>query len=139
MPSKCQEPVSKCSLKAAAEDDGAGELDKREVELGPTLVADVDPTPVVQPGVRALDRPALGHLRIANATLASRPAADDPWLDPALAQRGAQVLGVVAAVGQQRVGTVVEPAATGAQGRDRIDEREQVATLVLVGAAEGDR
>jgi hypothetical protein len=90
----------------------------------------------VQPGVRALDRPPLRHLRVARPALARTAAPDDARLDSALDEREAQVLRVVAAVGEQRVGAV---AAASAQGRDQLEQREQEAALVLVCARERDR
>jgi hypothetical protein len=119
-------------LEAADDDEGAGELDEGEVELGSSFPAGADSAVVVEPGVRAFDWPAFACLGVAGAPLAGSAAADDPRVDPALGERVAEVLGVVAAVGQQRVWSA---APARAPGRDRVDEREQVAALVLVRGA----
>jgi hypothetical protein len=117
------ELLSKCAFEAVAEDDGAGELGEGEVELGSPFPARRDAAVGVEPGVGAFDRPALGCLRVAGASLAARSFLDDPRLDAALAQRGADVFGVIAAVGEQLIGSF---AAASPQPRDRIDERDSV-------------
>src|SRR5207249_8492134 len=94
---RCLELVSKCSLEAAGDDEGAGELDEGEVELGSSFPAGADSAVVVEPGVGAFDWPAFACLGVAGASLAGSAAADDPRVDPALGERVAEVFGVVAA------------------------------------------
>lgn len=94
------EVVSECSVESAAEDDGGCELGEGEVELGSSFPAGGDAAVVVEPGVGAFDRPALGCLRVADTALAGPAFLDDPRIDAALAERGADVFGVVAAVGE---------------------------------------
>jgi len=132
----CLELVSECSLEAAADDQAAGELAEGEVELGASFPAGGDAPVVVEPGVGAFDRPPFACLWVALAALAGAAAAHDVWLDPAAAQALAQMLGVIAAVGQERVGPV---GVSGTQGRQRVDKREQVAALVFVCAAQAER
>jgi hypothetical protein len=95
----------------------------------------------VQPGVGALDRPALAGIRVACFGLALAAAPDlvrarregvalaaspaDLRLDRPRAQLLAQRLGVVAAVGPDLGGAQ-------AAGEQLIDQRQQVALLVLV-------
>jgi hypothetical protein len=74
-------------------------------------------------------------LRIAGSALVGAATSDDARLYRPGGECLTQVLGVVAAVGQQGVGSVPAPAA---ERRDAIDERQQVAALVLVGAAQRD-
>ena len=100
-----------------------------EVELGAAFVADADATVFVEPGVGAFDRPAFGDLGVADTALAGPVAFGDVRFDAAFTQRGADVFGVVAAVGQKLVGSF---AAAAAQGWDRIDDRERVAAVVVV-------
>jgi hypothetical protein len=83
----------------------------------------------VQPGVGALDHPALRSLRVAGAPLAAWAFLDDPWFDPALPERGADVFGVVAAIGEQLVWSV---AAAAPQRRDQIDDRDRMAAVMIV-------
>jgi len=125
--------LSKCVFESAAEDEGAGELGEGEVELGAAFVAGCDAAVFVEPGVGAFDRPAVGDLGVADAALAGPVAFGDVWLDAAFTKRGAEVFGVVAAVGQQLIGSI---AAAAAQRRDRIDDRERVAAVVVVGGAQ---
>lgn len=131
-----QEVVSECSVESAAEDEGEGELGEGEVELGSSFPAGADAAVVVQPGVRAFDRPAFGCLRVAGTPFTTRSFLDDPRFDPAFPQRGTDVLGVVAAVGEQPLGTFA-PAAP--QPGDRIDHGERVAAVVVVGGTQQDR
>lgn len=79
------EVVSKCSVESAAEDDGECELAEGEVELGSSFPTGGDASVVVQPGVGAFDRPALGCLRVACASRAARSFLDDPRFDATLA------------------------------------------------------
>jgi transposase InsO family protein len=130
------EVVSECSVESAAEDEGEGELGEGEVELGSSFPAGADAAVVVQPGVRAFDRPAFGCLRVAGTPFTTRSFLDDPRFDPAFPQRGTDVLGVVAAVGEQPLGTFA-PAAP--QPGDRIDHGERVAAVVVVGGTQQDR
>jgi hypothetical protein len=130
------EVLSKCAFESAAEDEGAGELGEGEVELGAAFPADGDAAVVVQPGVGAFDHPAFGCLWVAGASLAGRSFLDDARNDPALAQRDTDVFGVVAAVGEQLVGPL---AAAVSQGRDRVDDGERVAAVVVVRRAQEDR
>jgi hypothetical protein len=110
-------------------------LGEGEVELGAAFVAGCDAAVFVEPGVGAFDRPAVGDLGVADTALAGPVAFGDVRFDAALTQRGADVFGVVAAVGQKLVGSFA-PAA--AQGRDRIDDRERVAAVVVVGWAQAN-
>ena len=134
MPS--QEMLSECACESAGEDEGAGELGEGEVELGSAFPAGGDAAVVVEPGVGAFDCPAFGCLRVASAACAARSFLDDPRFDPAFAERGADVFGVVAAVGEELVGAIAAPVA---QRRDRVDDRERVAAVVVVGRAQKDR
>ena len=77
--------VSECPLESAAEDDGEGELGEGEVELWSAFPSDADAAVVVQPGVCAFDRPALGCLRVGGTSLPASAFLDDLWFDPALA------------------------------------------------------
>jgi hypothetical protein len=111
-------------------------LGEGEVELGSSFPAGRDAPVCVQPGVGAFDRPALGCLRVAGAAFTWPSFLDDARFDAALADRSAEVFGVVAAVGEERVGAIAAPVA---QRRDRVDDRERVAAVVVVGRAQKDR
>ena len=125
--------VSECTFEAAAEDERGRELDEGVVELGSSFPAGREAALVVQPSVGALDRPALGAERVAGAAFAGSAFLGDPRLDAALAERAADVFGVVAAVGEQPVRAL--PAAA-AERRDRIDDGDRVAAVVVVRGAD---
>ncbi len=128
--------VSICALESAAKDERDRELGEGEVELGSSLPADADAAVVMKPGVGAFDRPAFGCLGVAGAAFAGPSFLDDARFDAALAERDAEVFGVVAAVGEELVGSIV---VVFAQRRDRVDDRERVAAVVVVGRAQKDR
>ena len=73
--------------------------------------------------------------RVACPTLAGMASLGDSRFDRPFAQRGADVFGVVAAVGEQPVGSF---AAAAPQRRDRVDDRDRVAAIVVVGRAQQD-
>jgi hypothetical protein len=121
--------LSKCVFESAAEDEGGRELDEGVVELGSSFPAGGEAAVVVEPGVAGFDRPAFVGVRVAGAALAGWSFLGDVWFDPARAERGADVVGVVAAVGVEPVRA--RPAAA-AQGRDRVDERDRLCPVVFV-------
>lgn len=121
--------VSECSVESAAEDECDGELGEGEVELGSSFPAGGDPPVVVEPGVGAFDRPAFGCLGVAGASFAGSAFLDDPRLDPAFAERGPDVFGVVAAVGKQPHWAFASAAS---QRRDRINNGDRVPAVVVV-------
>jgi hypothetical protein len=59
-------------------------------------------------------------------------------LDPAQGEALVEVAGVVAAVSEQLVGPIVVAPVARSQRRDRVDQREQMATLVVVATADAD-
>ena len=63
----------------------------------------------------------------------------DDWSDPAVAERLSVWLGVVAAVGEQRVGSAAWSSALATQRWDRLDERQQLGDVGPVGAGEQAR
>ena len=129
------ELLSKCAFESSAEDDGECELSEGEVELGSSFPAGRDPAVVVEPSVGAFDHPALGCLRVASAAAAARSFLDDPRFDAALAKRDTNVFGVVAAIGEQLVGSF---AAAASKRRDRIDDRDRVSAVMVVCGAQDD-
>lgn len=58
----------------------------------------------------------------------------DDWSDPADAQLLSVRLGVIAAVGDERLGSSAGPPALAAHGWDRLDKRPQLGHVVAVGA-----
>jgi hypothetical protein len=121
--------VSECVFEASADDEGGGEVDEGEVELGSAFPAGGEAAVVVEPGVGAFDRPAVAAVGVAAAALAAAAAFRDVWFDAARLELVAEVVGVVAAVGVEPVGVFFVAAA---QRRDRVDDGEQVSLLVLV-------
>jgi len=132
------------------EDDDHPELEEGEVVVGLAVSAGGDPAERLQPGVRPLDRPALAGLRIARlqppllsppdlvARLSGRdrlpgPAGlADAGADPALGKRPLVRARGIAAVGPELAR--MDP------GRgETLQQRQQVAPLVLVAGRERDR
>lgn len=141
-----QELVSKCPQ----EDDDHAELEEGEVGACFAVAAGGDAAEGFQPGDRALDRPAVAGLRVARFASALLAAPDlvaglvsgdrlaafarlaDAGADLPLGQRLFVRGRGVAAVGQQLLGL---DAGLG-QG---VEQRQQVALLVLVAGREQDR
>jgi len=126
------------------------EVEEGEVVVGLAIASGGDPSSCFQPGVCALDRPALAGLRVARLQppllappdlVGSLPGRDrlgglappaDAGADPALGERPLVRLRGVAAVGPEL--ERMDP------GRgERVEQRQQVALLVLVAGPEADR
>ena len=101
------------------------------------VVADEQSLEVVQPGEGALDDPAVA----AEPGAVRGLAAGDHGLDPALPYLAAVLVVVVAAVGDQAVGTATRPADVAAHGRHGVEQRQQLRDVVAVAArqAPGER
>jgi hypothetical protein len=105
------------------------------VDVGAALVADAEAAVLVQPDDRALDHPALG----------AEPGA--VWLlgpaDLAADAAGAQLVPVparvVGAVAEQALRAAAGTAALAAHRRDRVDQRQQLTDVVVVGARQRQR
>lgn len=93
--------VSECVVESAADDQRGGELGEGEVELGAAFPTSSEAPVVVEPGVGAFDRPALASLNVAGAAGSRFAFAWDARVDAALAQRVAEPVRVVSAVGEQ--------------------------------------
>jgi len=107
------------------------------VDVAAAFVADEQSLEVVQPGEGALDDPAVASE--AGAVL-GLPACDH-GLDAALADETPVLVVVVAAVGEDAVGTPPWPAATATDRRHRVEQRDQLGDVVAVAARdrEGER
>ena len=97
------------------------------------VVADEQPFELVEPGEGAFDDPAVA----AEAGAVAGAAAGDFGGDAAAAELAAVFVVVVAAVGAHPVGSSAGPADFAADGRDTVDERDQLGDVVAVAA--GDR
>lgn len=107
------------------------------VSLVAAVGADEEPFVVVEPGEGALDDPA--HLAEAGAVLCLT--ACDHGRDSALADEPAVFVVVVAAVGDDAVGSLAGPADGAAHGRHLVGQRDQLGDVVAVAARdrEGER
>lgn len=94
--------------------------------------ADEQPAAVVQPSEGALDDPAVAAE--AGAVLAL--AASDHRLDAALPDEASVLVVVVAAVGEQPLGSSPWPADATAHGRHQVEQLEQLRDVVAVAAGE---
>ena len=108
-------------------------MDEGVVELGPDFPTGREAAVVMEPGVRAFDRPAFAGEWVFRASLAGPAFVGDSRLDLAFQERLTDVFGVVAAVGEEPVGA---PAAAAPQRRDLVDDSDRLATVVLVRGAD---
>ena len=116
-------------------DQGAGQLQQAEVDVGSAFVAGAESFEGVQPGEAALDHPAVS----AEAGAMRDPAAGDPRGDAAGAQLAAVDVVVVAAVGDQLARATAGSAAEAAYRRPGTQQWDQLRDVVAVAAGEGDR
>lgn len=100
------------------------------VDLVAAVVADEQSFEVMQPGEGAFDDPADASEPGTVLGLASR----DQGSDAALADEPAVLVVVVAAVGDELVGTAAGSADDAAHGRHRVKERDQLGDVVAVAA-----
>ncbi len=101
------------------------------------VVADEQSLEVVQPGEGAFDDPAVAAEPGAVLGLA----ACDLGLDPPAAEFAPVLVVVVAAIGADPIRSPPRPADLSADGRDTVDERDQLGDVVAVAARdrEGER
>jgi hypothetical protein len=136
--------------KRAGEDDDHPEVEEGEVVVGFAVAAGADPAQCFQPGVRPFDRPPVAGVRVGGLQpplfaapylahrvagrerLAGAPRLADPRLDLPVGQCLLVRARGVAAVGPQ-LGRL------DADGGELVEQRQQVAALVLVAGAEQDR
>src|SRR6266480_6900836 len=135
--------------KRPRQDDDHPQLEEGEVVCGLAVTAGGDPPQRLQPSIGPLDRPAVASLRVTclqppplappdlprrrpgRDRLARPPRFADPRLDRPLAQCPLERRRGVAAVGP-------ELARTDAGLGERVEQRDQVALLVLVAGREPD-
>ena len=110
-----------------------------EVELGSSFPAGAEPALVVQPGVQSFDRPAFACVGVAGASGAGFAFAGDARGDSAVAERVAEPVGVVAAVGEQRGRPVLAAAAADTQAGDGVDRGQRVDAVVPVARPQDKR
>jgi hypothetical protein len=102
------------------------------VDLCSAVVADEEPAALVQPGEGAFNDPAFA----AEPGAVSCPAAGDHGLDAARPQLSAIALVVVAAVGDEPIGSSPRPSDAAAHCRDGVEQRQQLGDVVAVAAGE---
>jgi hypothetical protein len=101
------------------------------VQFGAALPADAQ-AELVQPGEGSLDNPA--HSPEARAVLGGAAGDDRP--DAAGPQLAAVLVVVIAAVGDQAVGTLAWPPGLAADRADTVDQRQQLGDVVSVAAGQ---
>ena len=92
--------------------------------------ADEEAAAVVEPGEGAFDDPAL----LAEPGAVVGLASGDHWFDPAFPDQAAVLVVVVAAVGEQCLGSSSWSADAAADGRYPVEQVEQLADVVAVAA-----
>ena len=120
-------------MQSSEADEAAAECEECFVDVVAAVVADEQSFELVQPGEGALDDPAVAAEPGAVLGLA----ACDLRGDAALAQLVAAAVVVVAAVGAETIGSAARPAWLAADGRDTVEQRDQLGAVVAVAA--GDR
>jgi hypothetical protein len=102
------------------------------VDLGAAVVADEEPLELVEPSEGAFDDPA----DAAESGAVFGLAAGDLGGNAASAEFATVLVVVVAAVGDDPVGTPAGPADLATDGRYAVEEREQLGDVVAVAASE---
>jgi hypothetical protein len=120
-------------LKPPEADEAAGEGEEGFVDVVAAVVADKQPLVVVQPGEGALNGPAGASESGAVFGLA----APDQGRDAALAEDAAVPVVVVAAIGEQAVGSLARPTGLAAHRRHALKQRDQLRHVVAVAAGDG--
>ncbi len=105
------------------------------MEFGEAFPAQSEASEEVQPGEGPLDDPAAG----AQAGAVLGAAASDDRLDASRPERAAVFVVVIAAIGEQAVGALAGPPHLPPDGRDAVDERQQLSDVVAVAARQADR
>jgi hypothetical protein len=118
------------SAEVGPADEAAGEGEEAFVDVGASLVANEESASSVQPGEGALDHPAFASESGAVLGLA----ACDHRFDAPPPELLAVSFGVVAAVGDQPLGSAPGPADASSYRGDEIDERQQLGDVLLVAA-----
>ena len=120
---------------SAEADQAAAEREHRFVHLGAALVADEQALELVQVREGALDDPP--NAAEAGAVLGA--AASDHRPDPARPNKAAVLVEVVAAVCDQLIGSPAWPADDTRDGRDPVEQRDQLGDVVAVAAGQRPR
>jgi hypothetical protein len=115
-------------------DQAAPDREERFVDVVAALVADPQPSVLVQPGDRALDDPS----RCAEAGAVPALGPGDLRLNVTPAQFAAALAGVVGTVAVQAARPAPRSSSASAHRRDRVDERDQLGDVVAVAAGERD-
>jgi hypothetical protein len=98
------------------------------VDVGASFVAGGEALVVVEPGEGALDDPA----GAAESGAVLGVASGDPVTDAAGAEQAAVLVVVVAAIGVDDVGPLARSSDPAADGRDPIEQRQQLGDVVAV-------
>jgi hypothetical protein len=105
------------------------------VDVGAALIADEQAAALVQPCEGAFDDPAVA----AEPRAVPAEAACDYWFDPARPELAAVGVMVIAAVGNDAIGSVARAASAAANRWDSIDERQQLGDVVAIAARQRPR
>lgn len=100
------------------------------MDVGAAFVADEESLHLVEPAEGAFDDPAVA----AKAGAVAVVAVGDQGCDPALAERLPVRVGAVAAVAEQRLGSLPWPAGEAGDRGDAVEQRQQLGDVVAVAA-----
>ena len=112
--------------------EAAAEREEGFVDLGAAVVADQESFELVQPGEGAFDDPAVA----AETGTVLAVTVGDLDGDPAFAQLGSPLAGVVGAVGEHPVGLTPRRTGPTTDGRHPIEQRDQLRRVVTVAAGQ---
>lgn len=105
------------------------------MQLGATLVAGAQAAEVVKPGEAALDHPSF----LAEARTVLGAATGDDRLHTSLSQLATVLVVVIAAVGEQAIGSLAGPTDLAGHRADSIHQGQQLGDVVAVAAGQRDR
>lgn len=105
------------------------------MDVGSAVVANEESSSLVEPGEGAFDDPALATKT--GAVRGETPG--DERLDPACADEATVLVVVVAAIGEQQLGSPPGPSSSAAYGGDGVEQRGQHERVVAVRAGHKPR
>ena len=112
--------------------EAGGESEEGFVDVVASFPADAQASEAVEPGDGALDHPA----EDAQARAVRLASFGDHGSDAALPEQAAVLVVVVAAVGEECVGSVSGPADDAGNGRDLVEQRQELGDVVAVSAGQ---
>ena len=133
--SGCLELLTRSVWEPAPGDEAAGQGQEASVDVGAALPALGQASELVQQGEGLLDDPAHGLVVVPSATAA------DQGLNPSVPQHTSVLVVVVTPIGDDDLRSPARAAPAPSDGRNRVDERDELGDVVAVtaGQCRGER